>query len=253
MKIKKKVKLNILILLLSVLLLCILFLGIKNEMTLLSKNSNKYQDLNNSVTLDEKIALKSNGDFYNKISLNEDVNILLLGDEITHGNISEDLHYPIDKNISALLNSTYNINSSFRFLENNDFTVLDANNSLDLATDIENLDLAIISFGYNDSKQNIPLDEFAQKYSDLISKIKIKNYNCTIISLLPPNLDENNDYILKMKYICELNNIDYINLNHIFTNSNTAYDELIKNDIPTKKGYDLILQNLIKLLKKYNN
>ena len=255
MTIEKKVKLNILILFLSVLLLCILFLGIKNEMDLLSKNYNKYQDLNNNLTSGEKTSLENNSNFYNKIDANEDINILLLGDEIIHGTTydSGDSPYPIAKNISALLNSTYNINSSFKFIKNNDFTILDANNSLDTATDINNLDLAIISFGNNDAKENIPVNEFAQKYSDLISKIKIKDYNCTIISLLPPNLDENNDYILKLESICELNNIDYINLNQIFTNSNTAYDELIKNDIPTEKGYDLISQNLIQLLKKYKN
>lgn len=250
MKIQKKTKLNILILFLFTILFCILFYGIKNERSLLSKNTNDYDNLNNSLSSNGNITLSDN-DFYRKINSSEDVNILLLGDEITYGTTSETSLYPLDKNISDSLKSTYKINSNFIFVENNGFTVSDGNNALDIATNINNIDLAIISFGYNDSIQNIPLDEFAQKYSNLISKIKIINYNCAIICLLPPGTPENDSYVLKIKNICESSNIDYINLHQNFKNSDISYDELIKNDLPTEKGYDLILQNLNQLFKSY--
>lgn len=251
MKIKKINKLNLIISILAIILILILFFGIKKEHTLLTNNYNEYRISDDETNYEEDSDFKNKSTLCQKINSGGNVNILLLGDEITYGTTSETSLYPVDKNINNMLNTNYNVNSSFKFLENNNFTVSDGNSSLDSATDINDLDLAIISFGYNDSKQNKPLDEFSQMYSNLIGKIKSKNYNCSIIALLPPSLDEDNDYISKIKYVCEINNIDYIDLHKYFTNSSDSYDSLIKNDIPTDKGYDLILYSINQLIKSY--
>lgn len=239
----------------SIFLLFILISGVKRQNNLLSTNSTYYKSLNTDINTDINTSknISEDGTFFNKINSGSDVNILLLGDDLLCGTTNNGNIYPFDSNLSDVIKLSYNANTKFNNLSKNNSTILTGNESIDKDTELTKYDLAIISFGYNDYNEKIPIDEFTQKYSDLICKIKSKNYNCTIISLLNPVLQNDNEYISQIKYICDINNIGTINLNTKFINSNYSYDNLLTNNLPNTNGYNLIIDSINNYIKIHSN
>lgn len=247
---KKKTKLNLSIFLLVIILCSISYLGLKSQNTILERNYEKYKNLiteNNSNKIAPDIE---NSSFYQKVQSGENVNILLLGDEITLGITSNEDVYQTDKEINTLLKSAYNTDSSFQFLEEKNATISSGYDSFDKNPEVINYDLVIISFGLNDFKANMPVDQFSQYYSDLIGKIKNRNYKCSIVAVLPPSLTSENSYVSAVKSVCKLNGVDYLDIPERFTDSSTELSELINGDFPTLSGYNFIVSEFDTLIQR---
>lgn len=245
MKMKKKTKLNFIILFLVIILTAVLFMGIKKEHALIVQTSQQTYNLGSPINYNSD---KYNS-VYNKIKANENVKILLLGDELTSGLISDNSTYPVAENLSSFFKTTYNINCDFQYLQQKDATIINGFQLLDSNPDLKDFDLVILSFGLKDAKDNSSLKSFAQNYSDLIGKLKSRNYNCLITALLPPSLNNDNEYVSEMKHICSSNNISYADTNNYFEKSDAEKDSLIVNNLPTSSGYDLVVSSICNLIR----
>ena len=245
MKMKKKTKLNFIILFLVIILTAVLFMGIKKEHALIVQTSQQTYNLGSPINYNSD----KYSSVYNKIKANENVKILLLGDELTSGLISDNSSYPVAENLSSFFKTTYNVNCDFQYLQQKDATIINGFQLLDSNPDLKDFDLVILSFGLKDAKDNSSLKSFAQNYSDLIGKLKSRNYNCLITALLPPSLTNDNEYVSEMKHICSSNNISYADTNNYFEKSDAEKDSLIVNDLPTSSGYDLVVSSICNLIR----
>lgn len=245
MKMKKKTKLNLIIFFLIIILTTVLFIGIKKEHTMIVQTSQRTYNLGSSINYNSD---KYNS-VYNKIKANENIKILLLGDDLTYGLISDNSSYPVAENLRSFFKLTYNVNCDFQYLQQKDATIINGFQLLDSNPDLKDFDLVILSFGLKDSKDNSSLKIFAQNYSDLIGKLKNRNYNCLITALLPPSLTNDNEYASEIKHVCSTNNIPYADINNYFEKSDTEKESLIVNNLPTSSGYDLVISSICNLIR----
>lgn len=240
---KKNTKLNLLILLLLTILITSLILGRKRETTLLASNLEDYKTWNNEHNDTYEVNASDKDDldmFYKKANNKLNVSTLILGDDLTIGNTNSSDLSTFDKSFSSMLKTQYTITSTYKYLQESHATTTRINELLDADSSITNFDLAIISLGESDFDNNISIDEFSQKYTNIICKLKSKNYKCSIIALIPPCLNSDTTYNASIKSICKSNNINCVDIASSFNNSGYELTDLLTDKIPTPLGYRII-------------
>lgn len=218
-----------------------------NELTV--KDMTDYSDwLNSNVQQLNKSDSIIDNNFYSKLNNSQDVKILIIGDELLLNN-DKNTQDNWCNNLSAWIESNYQNHVKIISLCKDKCNVIQGNEILLNNPDIQDFDLGIICFGYNDSLNKTNLNEFTQSYSDLISKLRSINYNCTLVSILPPNLSSENQYRHNIQSVCDINNVSLLDLLSDFNNSSSSFDNLINNNLLTANGYAILEQSITSSIK----
>lgn len=240
MKNKHKYIINFTLIILTLILLILLGLGFHKDFLLKQKDNEDYIEWSKSNSF-----YSSNNCFYNmyssfkeKIKNKEEIKILILSDNF----ILKDNSWT--EKISKWFESRYGNNINLIYINADSNNILDGITLLDNSQTLD-FDLAIISFGLYDSINNSPVDTFGQSYTNLICSLKSKNYNSSIISIIPPVINQNSEYVSTIKSLCSSNNIGFI---APFFESNNKSDAFYSDTSPTEKEYNYLtkcFENLI--------
>lgn len=238
---KKKYIINFTLIILTLALLALLSIGFHKDFLIKQQNNEDYiaWTKSNNIYASNTYSSQISSTFNEKLKNKQNINILILGDDYILKNNSW------AKEITNWFESNYGNSTELTYINVNTKNIADGLTLLNNNSKANDFDLALISFGLYDSRNNNPVDTFAQSYTNIICNLKEKNYRSCIISIIPPAIDQNNEYVSTIKSLCSLNNINFIDP---FYNSNYNSDVLFTDDSLTDKGYRYLVscfKNLI--------
>lgn len=229
-----------------------IYLGKKKENKLYRSDLKDYQEW--LVTEADSRATKQKSDeeinFYGKLMQSMDVNILILGDEISLSDGSSDYHNTWYSLFKSWLESTYRAHTTLKVLGESGATAYRGKEIFDAAKDTTDFDLVITCFGRNDMANAIQVSDFSQNYNDLIYALRSKNNNCIILPLLSNDLPENNDYRNATIQLCNDNSLKYVDALDGFVNSGIPVNTLTANNLPADSGYKIYANCFSKIISQ---
>lgn len=230
---KHKLIQNIVICIMLVSLISIVKYGKTKENKLLASDAQSYNDW-----AAEKVDYSSPNSslktqFYKKIDNNENLNVLVIDDNFLLSSSK------FKDNFQDWINSYYNVDININPLIDHALNIQDSTKAINSINDGFNYDLVLISCRITNA------DDFVQTYNNLVCSIKDKNYNCSIISIIPPIENKNTQYTSILKSYLTDNNIDYVDLSTKFNINNN----MILNGSPTDLGYNSIQSSIEDIIK----
>lgn len=193
-----------------------------------------YQDHNKEI--------HSETDFYEKITQNLPVNILINGDSIAEG-VSESSIGPL---LKTRLESEYNTSVTVDNISlpgNSSFAGLTQINTFESD---DSYDLVILCYGQNDTDS----DDFSTMYENLL-RSAIENYpDAQFLCILESSQKKYTNKINTIKQLCEYYNVPYVDTISAFNSSGYPYDLLSSDGThPNKLGKKIYCEAIFQTLQ----
>ncbi|MEN8904755.1 MAG: SGNH/GDSL hydrolase family protein [Clostridiales bacterium] len=225
----------------------VLAIGHINNISGLSKESDL---LDNKTKLNDSIL-------YNKLTENNQINILVIGDNIgkSYGSSSKKNQW-VNK-FSQYLTKTYKANVKTKYITSLNSTAFSSLVDYSIENTPTKTDLAIICLGSNDINQ-YSAEQFSIFYENLIRKIKLENPNSEIITVLENSLEYSSKDSAKIsQYVNIIKNLSMhyktilLDAITVFNSSDIDPKELLtQNSIfPNDLGYLQYYNTIIDLFK----
>lgn len=230
---KHKIIQDIIICLMVVALIALVRYGKHNENKLLASDAESYNEWSAEKVDYLSPNSSSKTQFYKKIDNTEDLNALIIDDNFLLSTSK------FNDNFKDWINSYYNVDINIKPLSDHAINIQDSTKAINSMTDEFNYDLVIISCRITNA------DDFIQTYNNLVCSIKNKNYNCSIIAVIPPIENKNTQYSTILKSYLTDNNIDSVDLSTKFNTNNN----MILNGSPTELGYGSIQSSIEDIIK----
>ena len=175
--------------------------------------------------------------FYQKLSDEFDVNVLVVGDSIAENGQGEKGWCTLLQNN---LRKTYGNSVSFTNVSmGGNASYAGYVRTMALNDDV-NYDLAIICYGQNDST-----DGFSTNYESIIRAIRSRYPDCSIISVLESSQKTYTEKMTTIQSICEHYSIPVADTIDAFNNSGKAYDDLSNDGVhPNDAGQEIYFETV---------
>lgn len=194
----------------------------------------------------DKAKLKSAVD---KLRAKEDVKVLMLGDCIamSSGRTSENGIW--SEGIKNAILKQFGSNASMEVIAQKDATTATGLTQLQNA-DLSGYDIVILSYGYNDNKDKLKVDDTKANYKAIVDKVLKENNHAMIISVLESSLELNNPYRAAINEVSTTKSLIIADMKNAFITSGVKESTLASNGLPNDKGYQIYTQTIENKLKQ---
>ena len=214
----------------------------KNQKALVALSQERREESN--ITDDKVLDLN----FYEKLSKNNNVNALIIGDSMSQSTGSSDN----DKKWSNLL--IKDIKTKYKSTMTTDLITGDSTTSVRAYVELnktkitKKYDVAFLCFGQND-QWSITAKQFGAYYESIIINLKKTNPNIEIIPIIESSFRENNSYSDVIVALSKNYNLQQVDMVLAFNNSGNTYSELAEEtELPNDKGYSLYANTIGKVV-----
>lgn len=247
---------------LSIILLVALFLGKREDDKLMDKNSKEYQEWVNTskdekVEQEKTVAVQKEQEtekvislnFYAKIDKKEKVKVLIAGDRIalSEGKNSENGIW--SAGVSYIINKNYGSEVEVNLLASNDLTIKEGQ-TLISKSDITTNDLIILCFGHNDSVGSANIQDFKDVYNKIISDIKSKNENQSLLLMIPSTLEKDDKYREAILQVANENGLSYIDPKDTQEKSGVSKKSMLNGKLPNDIGYQMYTESISNVIRE---
>ena len=247
---------------LSIILLVALFLGKREDDKLMDKNSKEYQEWVNTskdekVEQEKTVAVQKEQEtekvislnFYAKIDKKEKVKVLIAGDRIalSEGKNSENGIW--SAGVSYIINKNYGSEVEVNLLASNDLTIKEGQ-TLISKSDITTNDLIILCFGHNDSVGSANIQDFKDVYNKIISDIKSKNENQSLLLMIPSTLEKDDKYREAILQVANENGLSYIDPKDTQEKSGVPKKNMLNGKLPNDIGYQMYTESISNVISE---
>lgn len=183
-------------------------------------------------------------DFYEKLNSGIDVNILVVGDSIGHGDGASDESKKWTSLLQNWIQDSYGVDCTINNISMPGNTSYAGYGRIAVLDDDTVYDLAIICYGQNDDNEG-----FAENYESMIRALYSKFEKIDIISILEHSQRTYTEKMQKIQALCAYYSIPVADTIAVFDESGYEYDDLVVDGIhPNDLGYQYYFSTVAEII-----